>query len=98
MLRDIEFINGKHMLRSLLLLRPSQEASYSQVTHLLIGLKHLGLCEPQEVDATLFKFLGILSKNREEWAMADLACLRSAITIVPFYESLGADAIAFIMN
>ena len=30
--------------------------------------------------------------------MADLACLRSAITIVPIFESLGADAIAFILN
>ena len=30
--------------------------------------------------------------------MADLACLRSAITIVPFFESLGADAIAFVLN
>jgi long-subunit acyl-CoA synthetase (AMP-forming) len=42
--------------------------------------------------------LGIIAKNREEWAIADLACLRSSITIVPFYESLGADVIAFVLN
>ena len=47
----------------------------------------------QQVEEEAYKFLGILSKNREEWAISDLACLRSATTIVPFYESLGADAI-----
>jgi long-chain acyl-CoA synthetase len=50
------------------------------------------------VDGQRYKFLGIFSKNREEWAISDLACLRSAVTIVPFYESLGADATAFILN
>lgn len=58
----------------------------------------MGLVPEQEVDGEKFKFLGILSKNREEWAITDLACLRSATTIVPFYESLGADATAFILN
>ena len=27
-----------------------------------------------------------------------MACLRSSITIVPFYDSLGADVIAFVLN
>ena len=63
-----------------------------------LGLEHLGLCPPQMVDSERYKFLGIFSKNREEWAISDLACMRSAITIVPFFESLGPDAIIFIMN
>lgn len=58
-----------------------------------IGLHHLNMVPIQQVEGEAYKFLGILSKNREEWAISDLACLRSATTIVPFYESLGADAI-----
>ena len=30
--------------------------------------------------------------------MADLACMSASITIVPFFESLGSDGIAFILN
>lgn len=52
----------------------------------------------QEVEGVKYRFLGILSKNREEWGISDLACMRHSITIVPFYESLGADAISFILN
>jgi len=58
----------------------------------------LGLCPDLKVEGVDYKFLGIISKNREEWAIADLACLRSSITIVPFYDSLGADVIAFVLN
>lgn len=43
-------------------------------------------------------FMGIFAKNREEWAVADLACMRSAITIVPFFDSLGPSALEFILN
>lgn len=42
--------------------------------------------------------MGIFSKNREEWAMVDLACMISALTIVPFYDSLGMDALALVIN
>jgi long-subunit acyl-CoA synthetase (AMP-forming) len=41
--------------------------------------------------------LGIIAKNREEWAISALACLRQSITIVPFFESLGAQVIGYIM-
>ena len=58
----------------------------------------MGLSPVQNVEGVDYRFLGIISKNREEWAVADLACLRSSITIVPFYDSLGADVIAFVLN
>ena len=63
-----------------------------------VGLYELGFCPVQDVDGVKYRFLGIIGKNREEWAIADLACMRSSITIVPFFESLGADAIAFVLN
>ena len=42
--------------------------------------------------------MGIFAKNREEWAVVDLACMRSSVTIVPFFDSLGADALSFVIN
>jgi long-chain acyl-CoA synthetase len=63
-----------------------------------IGLSHMNFCQEQNVDGVKYRFLGIIGKNREEWAIADLACMRSSVTIVPFFESLGADAIAFVLN
>ena len=42
--------------------------------------------------------MGIYSRNREELSVVDLACLISAITIVPFYDTLGKDALSFVIN
>lgn len=46
----------------------------------------------------MWNFLGIYSKNREEWAIADIACMKSSTTIVPFYDSLGMDALSLVIN
>jgi long-chain acyl-CoA synthetase len=45
-----------------------------------------------------FNFLGIFAKNREEWAVADLACVRSSVTIIPFFDSLGPSALSFVIK
>jgi long-chain acyl-CoA synthetase len=58
----------------------------------------LKLSPDTEGEGINWNFLGIFAKNREEWAMVDLACLRSDITIVPFYDSLGKDALALVLN
>lgn len=42
--------------------------------------------------------MGIFAKNREEWAVIDLACMRSSVTIVPFFDSLGMEALSFVIN
>ena len=42
--------------------------------------------------------MGIFSKNREEWAIIDIACMKACVTIVPFYESLGLNAVNFVIN
>ena len=54
-----------------------------------IGLEKLRLCPEKKVGEDKFRFMGIIAKNREEWAITALACIRSSITIVPFFESLG---------
>lgn len=42
--------------------------------------------------------MGIFSKNREEWATVDLACMGSSVTIIPFFDSLGPSALIFVLN
>ena len=42
--------------------------------------------------------MGIFAKNREEWAVIDIACIRSSCTIVPFFDSLGPSALTFVLN
>jgi len=56
------------------------------------------LAPETESEGNIWNFLGIFAKNREEWAVVDLACMRSAITIVPFYDSLGPNSVEFIIN
>eukprot|EP00922_Rhytidocystis_sp_ex-Travisia-forbesii_P060327 GHVS01089432.1.p1 GENE.GHVS01089432.1~~GHVS01089432.1.p1 ORF type:complete len:433 (-),score=23.78 GHVS01089432.1:196-1494(-) len=43
-----------------------------------------------------FRFLGINSRNREEWTVIDIACNAFGITTVPLYDTLGDDATEFI--
>lgn len=42
--------------------------------------------------------MGIHSKNREEWVTVSLAAMRQGVTIVPFFDSLGKDALSFVIN
>ena len=42
--------------------------------------------------------MGINSKNREEWLILDIACVFYNITIVPFYDTLGADTVTYILD
>ena len=35
------------------------------------------------------KLIGIFSKNRYEWIIADIACMLYGLTIVPLYDTLG---------
>ncbi|CDW87746.1 long-chain-fatty-acid--ligase 5 [Stylonychia lemnae] len=62
------------------------------------GIDFLDLSPELTYEGKSWRFLGIHSRNREEWAVMDLACLRSGITIVPFFDSLGKDALAFVVN
>ncbi|KAL0079755.1 hypothetical protein J3Q64DRAFT_1644956 [Phycomyces blakesleeanus] len=54
------------------------------------GLVSLGL-ERQKV-------IGIYSVNRPEWTMTEQACYREAFIIVALYDTLGAEAIDYIVN
>jgi long-chain acyl-CoA synthetase len=42
-------------------------------------------------------FVGIYAKNRPEWCLTDIACNSYSFVSVPLYETLGAEAISFIL-
>ena len=44
------------------------------------------------------KLVGIFSKNRYEWVVADLACVLYGLTIVPLYDTLGIDNLTYCLE
>lgn len=63
------------------------------------GLLALGLVPPikEYKDYELHMF-GVYSKNREEYLIADLAAILYGLTSVPIYDTLGVQAIEFILE
>ena len=82
--------------------KPYEWKTYREIYDIMInascGIDTLKLCPEINHDGVDWRFLGIHSRNREEWAVMDLACLRSSITIVPFFDSLGKEALSFVIN
>ena len=52
----------------------------------------------EEGEKGSFRFLGLYAKNREEWAITDLAGALSGITVVTLYDTLGKDSIEYILE
>uniref|UniRef100_A0A6A7G6B1 long-chain-fatty-acid--CoA ligase n=1 Tax=Hirondellea gigas TaxID=1518452 RepID=A0A6A7G6B1_9CRUS len=61
-----------------------------RVSNIAAGLAALGIQKGESV--------GIISLNRAEWQLTDLACFTQAFCSVPLYDTLGPDAITFILN
>ena len=59
------------------------------------GLAYLKLTEPTEEGQA---FLGIYSKNREEWLITDLACISQSIVTVPIYDVQQLQSMEFIIS
>ena len=63
------------------------------------GAAKLDLCA--KVESSLngkFKFIGIYSKNRPEWVIADLASHCNCVTVVTIYDTLGLQAVEHILK
>jgi long-chain acyl-CoA synthetase len=43
------------------------------------------------------RVIGIYSKNREEWALCDLANALYGYTMIPLYDTLGPDSISYVL-
>uniref|UniRef100_A0A8C1A4D1 Long-chain-fatty-acid--CoA ligase n=1 Tax=Cyprinus carpio carpio TaxID=630221 RepID=A0A8C1A4D1_CYPCA len=76
--------------------QPYQWLKYKQVSDraefLGSGLIHRGQKPLQE------SFIGIFAQNRPEWIIAELACYTYSMVAVPLYDTLGPEALVFIIN
>ncbi|XP_028423758.1 long-chain-fatty-acid--CoA ligase 5 [Perca flavescens] len=76
--------------------RPYQWLKYKQVfdkaEHLGSGLLHKGLKPNTDT------FIGIFSQNRPEWIIGELACYTYSMVAVPLYDTLGPEALVFIID
>ncbi|NXK29872.1 ACSL1 ligase, partial [Piprites chloris] len=44
------------------------------------------------------QYIGIFSQNRPEWVILEQACYAFSMVVVPLYDTLGAEAITYIVN
>ncbi|XP_053095970.1 long-chain-fatty-acid--CoA ligase 6 isoform X3 [Pangasianodon hypophthalmus] len=76
--------------------QPYKWLSYREVTtraeHLGSGLLSQG-CQPNSK-----QFIGVFAQNRPEWIISELACYTYSMVVVPLYDTLGPDAIRYIIN
>nr|XP_020635514.1 long-chain-fatty-acid--CoA ligase 5 [Pogona vitticeps]XP_020635515.1 long-chain-fatty-acid--CoA ligase 5 [Pogona vitticeps]XP_020635516.1 long-chain-fatty-acid--CoA ligase 5 [Pogona vitticeps] len=76
--------------------QPYQWLSYQQVLdraeYLGSGLIHKG-CKPSSE-----QFIGIFAQNRPEWIISEYACYTYSMVAVPLYDTLGSEAIVYIVN
>jgi hypothetical protein len=64
--------------------------SGARVANIGAGLRALGVQSKETV--------GIVSANRAEWTLVDMACNIQGFASVPLYDTLGPDAIQYIIN
>jgi long-chain acyl-CoA synthetase len=82
--------------------RPYQWMSWVEadeyVTALAKGLKSFNMMPDVDVSGKKWNFLGIYAKNRPEWVLCDLASTALNGTTIAFYDTLGPQAIEFVIN
>ena len=76
--------------------------TYSEVDELshefASGVRHMQMITPLKEEGAQYEFIGIFSKNREEWTIAELGAMRQNLIVVALYETLGEEAIQTIIN
>ena len=71
----------------------------TEVIEYATGISLLNLCpEVKCKSGDTFKFLGIYSRNREEWMISDIASHMNSVSIVTLYDTLGDNTIEFILS
>jgi long-chain acyl-CoA synthetase len=71
-------------------LRVSSDDFARRVRHIALGLGDLGIQPGDRV--------GLISENRPEWSIVDLAILSAGAVVVPLYTTQAADQIRFILE
>ncbi|XP_036984672.2 long-chain-fatty-acid--CoA ligase 1 isoform X2 [Artibeus jamaicensis] len=76
--------------------QPYEWLSYKQVEDLLecVGSALL----QKGFRAAPDQFIGIFAQNRPEWVIIEQGCFAYSMVIVPLYDSLGSEAITYIVN
>lgn len=76
--------------------QPYRWLSYKQVSdraeYLGSCLLHKGHKPSQD------SFVGIFAQNRPEWIISELACYTYSMVAIPLYDTLGAEAVIYIIN
>ncbi|XP_021120654.1 long-chain-fatty-acid--CoA ligase 1 isoform X1 [Heterocephalus glaber] len=94
--RGIQVSNNGPCLGSRKPDQPYEWLSYKQVEELS---EYIGSALLQKgFKASPDQFIGIFSQNRPEWVIIEQACFAYSMVVVPLYDTLGADAIAYIVN
>uniref|UniRef100_A0A667HJC0 Long-chain-fatty-acid--CoA ligase n=1 Tax=Lynx canadensis TaxID=61383 RepID=A0A667HJC0_LYNCA len=76
--------------------QPYRWLSYKQVSD---RAEYLGSCLLHKgYGSSTDHFIGIFAQNRPEWIISELACYTYSMVAVPLYDTLGADAIIYIVN
>ena len=70
--------------------RVSSDEFVRRVRHIALGLADLGIQPGERV--------GLISENRPEWSIADLAVLSAGAVVVPLYTTQAPDQIRFILE
>ncbi|XP_004639836.1 long-chain-fatty-acid--CoA ligase 1 isoform X2 [Octodon degus] len=94
--RGIQVSNNGPCLGSRKPDQPYEWLSYKQVEELSL---YIGSALLQKgFKSSPDQFIGIFSQNRPEWVIIEQACFAYSMVIVPLYDTLGADAITYIVN
>uniref|UniRef100_A0A8C1XU41 Long-chain-fatty-acid--CoA ligase n=1 Tax=Cyprinus carpio TaxID=7962 RepID=A0A8C1XU41_CYPCA len=76
--------------------QPYEWLSYSEVIeraeHLGSAFLHKGHSKDRD------PYIGIFSQNRPEWTISELACYTYSLISVPLYDTLGTEAIGYILE
>ncbi|MBZ3870350.1 Long-chain-fatty-acid--CoA ligase 5 [Sciurus carolinensis] len=76
--------------------QPYRWLSYKQVSD---RAEYLGSCLLHKgYKPAPDQFVGIFAQNRPEWVISELACYTYSMVAVPLYDTLGAEAIIYIVN
>nr|KAF6321968.1 acyl-CoA synthetase long chain family member 5 [Pipistrellus kuhlii] len=76
--------------------QPYRWLSYKQVSD---RAEYLGSCLLYKgYKPSQDQFVGIFAQNRPEWIISELACYTYSMVAVPLYDTLGAEAVIYIIN
>uniref|UniRef100_A0A2K5KZ76 long-chain-fatty-acid--CoA ligase n=2 Tax=Cercopithecinae TaxID=9528 RepID=A0A2K5KZ76_CERAT len=76
--------------------QPYRWLSYKQVSD---RAEYLGSCLLHKgYKSSPDQFVGIFAQNRPEWIISELACYTYSMVAVPLYDTLGPEAIVYIVN